>query len=422
MLRRSTQIKLVLFVLITLVGVSYVSAEYVGLTKGLLGASGCTVRVDLPDSGGIFTNAEVTYRGVTVGRVGQLHLIDNGVQAELKLDDCRNPKIPSNTSAVVADRSVIGEQYVNLVPPNGNGPFMRGGEVIPMARTAVPVRTEELLTNFNDLVTSIDLGSLRTTIHELGKAFNDRGPALGTLLDSTSNLLAAAETNLPQTIALLGSSAKVLDTQLELAQPLRIFTHNLNLLSQQLKASDGDFRRLFDGGPGQLAVVSGFVKDNRTDFGVVMSNLATTGQQLVRRLDGVEQILELYPALAAGGPTLIDNGIGALGMVPNYNDPPDCGDPRQGGQGYSGTNRRGPNDLSPQEPNVAAHCTAPSSSGVNVRGSANVPNPPPLATGGGAVAYPRVATQNTLQIGDAPARAAVLGDRSWIGILTAALN
>ena len=37
MLRRSTKFQLILFVFITLIGVSYVSAEYVGLTKGLFG-------------------------------------------------------------------------------------------------------------------------------------------------------------------------------------------------------------------------------------------------------------------------------------------------------------------------------------------------------------------------------------------------
>ena len=45
-----------------------------------------------------------------------------------------------------------------------------------------------------------------------------------------------------------------------------------------------------------------FIKNNRTDLGVVIANLATTGQLLVRHLDGLEEVLELYPALAAGGP------------------------------------------------------------------------------------------------------------------------
>ena len=80
------------------------SAEYVGLTKDLFGDDSCKVPADFPDSGGIFTNAEVTYRGVTVGRVGQLRLIKKGVRVDLDIDDCqgsrsrRPPPRPSRTA------------------------------------------------------------------------------------------------------------------------------------------------------------------------------------------------------------------------------------------------------------------------------------------------------------------------------------
>src|SRR5438132_13760340 len=105
MLRRSTKIQLILFVVITLLGVSYVSAQEVGPAKYVTGGNGCTIRADFPDSGGIFSNAEVTYRGVTVGKVGALHLIKDGTRVDLKLDSCSSPKIPARVGATVADRS-----------------------------------------------------------------------------------------------------------------------------------------------------------------------------------------------------------------------------------------------------------------------------------------------------------------------------
>ena len=72
----STKIQLLAFVVISLLGMSYVGFNYVGLGAQLFGPGGCTVSANFPDSGGIFSNAEVTYRGVTVGKVGQLHLQD----------------------------------------------------------------------------------------------------------------------------------------------------------------------------------------------------------------------------------------------------------------------------------------------------------------------------------------------------------
>lgn len=434
MLRRSVKIQLMVFVLITLAGVSYVSAEYVGLFRGI-GSNACTVSAQFPDSGGIFTNAEVTYRGVTVGRVGALSLIDKGVAVQLNLADCDSPRIPVDTAATVSDRSVIGEQYVNLIPPNGAGPYLHGGEIIPMSRTSVPVSTQELLTNLDALVNSVDLPALRTTIAELGKAFANRGPDLGRLLDSSNALLVTAQQNLPSTIALIKSAGTVLSTQLDEQGPLQSFTHDLELLSAQLKSSDGDIRALLDRAPADLSVVREFVSDNRTDLGVVLANLATTGDLLVRHLDGIEQILELYPSMVAGGETSLHSGgvcgsttCGSLGFIAQVqDDPPDCGDPKKGGQGYGGTNRRQPGDTSPQAPNVSARCTAPASSGTNVRGSANVPGGDPISESGGGVAYPRASSQSTLgqdpvRLGDVGGRAQILGDRSWIAILTTALN
>ena len=125
MIRRSTKIQLLVFLALSLLGISYVGFNYVGLGATLFGERGCTVSADFPDSGGIFSNAEVTYRGVTVGKVGTLHLQRlpragrppvHGVRVDLLLNSCRHPAIPANAQAYVSDRSAVGEQYVNLEP------------------------------------------------------------------------------------------------------------------------------------------------------------------------------------------------------------------------------------------------------------------------------------------------------------------
>lgn len=436
MLRRSTKIQLILFVVITLVGISYVSAEYVGLTKNLFGSTGCNISADFPDSGGIFTNAEVTYRGVTVGKVGALHLRKNGIRVDLVLDDCQNNKIPASTSATVADRSVVGEQYVNLEPPNYDAPYVKTGTIIPMSRNSLPTATEKLLVDLDRLVQSIPLNDLQVTVSELGNAFNGRGNDLGSLLDSTNTLLRAAQQNLPDTIALINNSATVLSTQLDKQAALQSFTHSLNLISQQLKKSDPDIRRLLTSGPTDLDTVRSFVKDNQTDLGVTLANLSTIGEITVRHLDGIDEVLGLYPALAAGGPSALrpdpmrpGHNIGALGLVlappklgvnPDLgNDPPDCGDPKKAREGYNGTKRL-PSELSPVPPNVAARCTAPVSSGTNIRGSANIPGGDPISASGGGVAYPRIITDNTV-IGTS-LKTTKLGDGSWLALLTDGLH
>jgi phospholipid/cholesterol/gamma-HCH transport system substrate-binding protein len=425
-LRRSTKIQLVIFVIVTLLGVSYVSAEYVGLTKGVFASGGCTIYADFPDSGGIFTNAEVTYRGVTVGKVGKLDLIDNGVRVQLKIDDCKKSKIPQNSKASVSNRSVIGEQYVNLVPPNNDKPYFAGGETIAMNGNTLPVATQVLLTNLDRLVRSINTTNLATMVHELGDAFNGQGPTIGALLDASNNLLASATANLNDTIALIQNSDPVLKTQLETAPALQSWAHSLNLLSGQLKASDPDIRALLDNGPADMNVLSSFINTNRTDLGVTFANLATVGQLIVRNFAGFEELFELYPALAAGTFTSLEpDGTGRLGFVVNSPNPRDCGSTqanREPREGYQGTVVRAPSDLSPYPPNFAAHCSAPSSSGVNVRGSQNAPGGDPISTNGAGVAYPRQVTGNTVTVGTTDGASALLGDKSWSVMLTNGLH
>jgi phospholipid/cholesterol/gamma-HCH transport system substrate-binding protein len=440
-LRRSTKIQLILFVVITLLGLSYVSAEYVGLAKYVTGDDGCTVSADFPDSGGIFTDAEVTYRGVTVGSVGSLHLLPKGIRVDLHLDSCRSPRIPANSIAVVADRSVVGEQYVNLLVPTGVAPSPRTiaahSRVGSMSTNRLPVATQTLLVDMDRFVNSLPLKDLKTVVDELGKAVNGRGDDLQHLLDASDALLATANepSNVKATLALIEQSGQVLQTQLDEQPALRSFTHSLNLLSQQLKASDPDIRHLFATGPGDLATIRSFVQDNRTDLGATLANLITVGNVLLEHRDGLEQVLELYPALAAAGPSVVkeEGGayVGQLGLVLQATpDPQDCGlspgaDDRQG---YGGTQVRTPNDLRPIAPNVAARCTGPSTgkNATNIRGSAHVPGGDPISVSGGGVAYPRPVTSNvvgsTETVGPTLPTRATLGDGSWLGVLTAALH
>jgi phospholipid/cholesterol/gamma-HCH transport system substrate-binding protein len=417
-LRRSVKIQLIVFVAISLLGVSYVSSRYVGLTGSLFGGHGCTINVDYPDSGGIFTGAEVTYRGVGVGRVGRMELLDNGVRVELHLADCAHPAVPkTGTLAYVADRSAVGEQYVNLVPKTDSGPYLEGGDTLSMTAAQLPVPTQVLLTNLDLLVRSVDTKHLSTAIDELAKAFNDRGPDLSRLLDAGDELLTTAQQNLPQTVALINAGKTVLQTQLDEGPAIRSWTHDIKLLSAQLKARDPDIRNLLDTGPGDLSTVGALVSNSRDDLGVTLANLATTGQVLVRHKAGIEQILELYPLAVAGGFTVVPGDATAhFGLVLNLNDPQPCE------QGYGGTVKRRPGNTAPAPINAAARCTLPRGNPSTVRGAQNVPGGDPVDTSAAGVVYPRTTSDSTVTVGRSESAAALLGDKSWLTLLMDGLH
>ena len=61
--------QITLFAIVAVVGLTVIAVKYVHIPR-LLGLSGYTVVLDLPDTGGAYTDAAVSYRGVSVGKAG----------------------------------------------------------------------------------------------------------------------------------------------------------------------------------------------------------------------------------------------------------------------------------------------------------------------------------------------------------------
>ncbi len=152
----------------------------------------------------------MTYLGTPVGRVGSLHLRPDGVRVDLDLTS-GGLRIPATAQAVVASRSAIGEQYVDLRPSSTGGPHLSDGSVI--SDTAIPVPIQDVVSSAVDVTGSVPLNDLKTVVTELGKAFDGNGENLRTLVDSLANLSRSGNDNLPQTISLIRNSDTVLTTQ-----------------------------------------------------------------------------------------------------------------------------------------------------------------------------------------------------------------
>ncbi|SFQ32531.1 phospholipid/cholesterol/gamma-HCH transport system substrate-binding protein [Amycolatopsis arida] len=367
MLTRTQRVQLIAFVVIAMVSVVYAGASYAGLDR-LFGARGYVVTARLTDSGGIFPGAEVTYRGVAVGRVRGLELTDDGVDVALDIDSGA-PPIPADTEAVVANRSAVGEQYVDLRPADGEGPYLTEGSVIGRDRTDIPLAPDTVLANLDRLVTSVDPGSLRIVVDESYDAFAGAGPDLQRLLDTAGSFTAAATEHLPQTKALLADGRVVLDTQRRQADNIVALAEGLRTIAEGLRNADPDLRRVLDEAPVVSRQVSEVLATSGTDLGVVLANLLTTAQITTLRVDAIEQLLVAYPVISAFTKSVTSNGEGHLGFVFNLFDPHSCT------KGYEGTRQRPASDTTDAPVNMNAYCAEPPGSETGVRGAQNAPYP-----------------------------------------------
>lgn len=357
--------KLLAFGLVAVLSVGYAGAKYAGLDR-LFGTRGYVVTAQLADSGGIFVNAEVTYRGVAVGRVATMRLDEQGVAVDLDIDSGA-PKIPADTQAVVADRSAVGEQYVDLRPNHESGPYLHDGSAIALDKTKLPVSPDTVLTDLDEFVSSVHPSSLQTVVNETYDAFAGTGPDLQQLLDTAESFTSTATENLPQTTQLLADGRTVLDTQERQARNITALATGLRRIAQQLKTSDPDLRTLLDETPQLADDIDTILAVSGTDLGVLIANLLTTVQITAVRTDAIEEQLVALPVISAFSRSVASNGEGHLGLVLDFFDPHSCT------KGYQTTGQRPANDTSDVPANTQAYCAEPAGSPTDVRGAENAP-------------------------------------------------
>jgi phospholipid/cholesterol/gamma-HCH transport system substrate-binding protein len=384
MITRRTKIQLMIFVLITLVGVSYVGARYARLDRLVVDDS-YTVVAHFAESGGIFTGGEVTYRGVRVGEVSSMELTEDGVDVHLQIVNDYDT-IPADTIALVGNRSAVGEQYVELQPQADSEPYLSDDSEIATENTRTPIRVDTFLTNLSNTVESVDKQALRTTVTEMGKAFEGTGQDLGRIIDSGNSFIEDANANFDVTTALIRDSNVVLRGQLAKASAIRTFARNLQLFSGSLAAADPDLRRVIDNGSVAATELRTFIEENDVELGELVSRLVTTGEVVVKHLDGVEQVLVLYPYVVEGGFTVVSKSDGFynahFGMILQQN-------PHVCNEGYESTNRRSPHDGRDIPMNMKAHCAEPAAQS-NARGAQHAPQ-----RAGSAYRAPVVASYDT---------------------------
>ncbi|HEX6148844.1 MlaD family protein [Nocardioides sp.] len=376
MIEKRTKVQLLVFVIITLLGVSFVGARYARLDRLVVDDS-YTVVAHFADSGGIFAGGEVTYRGVKVGQVEEMQLTDEGVDLRLAIDKDYD-SIPADAIALVGNRSAVGEQYVELQPQTDEKPYLQDDSEIAVENTRTPIQTQTLLTNLSETVRSVDQDALRTTVEELGLAFAGTGEDLQRIIDTGNAFIEDANANFDVTTALIRDSNVVLRGQAAKASAIRSFAENLSLFSGTLAGSDQNLRRIIENGSATATDLRRFLEDNEVDLAELLNNLVTTGEVVVRHLDGIEQILVVYPYVVEGGFTVVSKSPGTglydahFGMVLTEN-PPVCR------RGYEGTDRRPPQNGRNRPMNMGARCAEPATQS-NARGAQNAPQHRPVAS------------------------------------------
>lgn len=325
MMTKFVRIQLVIFAILTVIGLVVMSIQYVRVPT-LLGIGRYEVTVELPSTGGLYSHANVAYRGTNIGVVDDVVLTSDGVEARMSLDS--SYKIPSDVDAVVKSVSAVGEQYVDLIPRTSDGATLADGDVIPEDRAAIPQDVGEMLDQADVLLASISDTRLHLVIDEAFKAFNGSGPDLQRLIDSARLFVEEANRNTDATKTLIEQVGPLLDTQIVSSDAIRSWTQDLVTFTDQLRASDQNLRSILEKGPGAAQEANRLFQDLRPTLPILLANLVSVGEVGVIYHSGIEQILVLYPPLTAALTTAATGGPLDEGAIVDFaaalHDPPAC--------------------------------------------------------------------------------------------------
>ena len=297
MLDRLTRLQLAIFGVVTVITVAVMAIFYLRLPAAL-GIGTYQVSADFVAGGGLYKNANVTYRGVAVGRVESVGLNQHGVDAVMRLNSGTN--VPSNVTAAVKSVSAIGEQYVDLVPPAHPAETkLHNGSRIDRDNTVIGVDVATLLHQSETLVNSVADTRLRELLHETFTAFNGTGPELARLIESSRLLVDEANADFPQTSQLIDQVGPFLQAQIRSGDDIKALSDGLARFTSEVRNADPQLRTLLNVVPGTVDEANTAFSGIRPSFPMLAASLANLGRVGVIYHKSIEQLLVVLPALFA---------------------------------------------------------------------------------------------------------------------------
>jgi phospholipid/cholesterol/gamma-HCH transport system substrate-binding protein len=375
-LTKTIKIQLAIFLALALTAMIFVALVYMKLPSTLFGIGRYDVRVELAQAANLYRRANVTYRGTKVGEVTEVRLTDKGVEADLSLRS--DVSIPSDLNAEVHSATAIGEQYVALVPREGNSAPLRNGDVIGGDRTSVPPEIGSLLEAANRGLQAIPNDNVKTVIDEGYTAFGGLSPEFSRLVQGGTTLAIDADKNRDALTSLIDNAKPVLDTQVDTADSIHAWAAHLATITGQLQTRDTALAGVLEKGPGGTDEVRALFDRLKPTLPTLLANLVSVEKVAIVYQPAIEQLLVLLPQGVA---------TTAAGMVPdlynktdyrgfylsfnlfNLNLPPTCN------TGFlPATQKRGP-EFQDSPPRAAGnvYCRTPQDSMWNVRGAKNYP-------------------------------------------------
>ncbi len=161
-----------------------------------LAAKGYRIHVDFAEATQLAQQADVRISGVPVGKVVKIQLgPGDTTDATLQIDP-RYAPLPRDARAILRQKTLLGETYVELTPGNRSAGTLPEGGTLPVQQVASTVELDEILRALDPLTVrsfQVWMQSLAQGIDGRGQALNDAFGDLAPLATDGNDLLAVLD-------------------------------------------------------------------------------------------------------------------------------------------------------------------------------------------------------------------------------------
>jgi phospholipid/cholesterol/gamma-HCH transport system substrate-binding protein len=226
------------------------------------------VTLVVPDAGNqLGLGAQVKLHGAVVGTVEAIDTDGDGAVLTLWLDPDRVDLIPANTVARILPKTLVGQDYVDLVvAEQPSTARIAAGDTIARDTSASAVVLESALDSLLDVLEALPPQQVSSTLNAVATALEGRGATLGTTLTTLGDYLGELNPSIPT-----------------LADDFR----GLARLSETYEAAAPDLLAAFD----DLTTTAGTLSEREGELDTLLTRFRRTGDELELFLDANAQNL-----------------------------------------------------------------------------------------------------------------------------------
>ena len=255
------------------------------------------------DAGGISPGNDVNVSGINVGKVTGVELA--GDSAKVTFTVSRDVRVGDQSLVAIKTDTVLGEKSL-AVTPKGAGSVTS----IPLGRTTTPYTLNTALQDLGQTAGELDKPRFEQALQTLTASLRDATPQLRSALDGVADLSRSLNKRDAALDQLLGHAQRVSETLAQRAGQVNQLIVDGNMLFAALDERRQALSRLIAGIDDVSEQLSGFVADNRQEFGPALENLNLVMDNLLERREHIGEALRRLPPYATALGEVVGNGPG----------------------------------------------------------------------------------------------------------------